>query len=533
MKEMRNVLTTLIVVLALMFLVSCGGDKTRVEIESAILNEELELVVNYSDGTIESLIGLGLDKDVETVQVNKSGEIEVLYKDESLINLGNKPESFWVVFKDYNGYYISIQKVLKGFQAKEPEEPMRNEYDFVGWDSSFKIILKDTIINAIYSELFYYEVIFKDYNGIILDVQTILEGEDAIAPKEPTRQGYEFIGWDKSYENISSNLEIIAEYKELEFSITFNTNGGNNMESIDGITYGTTVDVGIPYKEDYTFIDWYLDYGLTNKYYDGMRIYKDITLYAKWELTHPIEKITIMVPNTEEYDPFSYDYLGEDRDLKRELQRQVEKEYYVEIIYKKYPDSAPWGPGRVEEIIRSGIKNMHMADIYVVNSSWVSEISSHNVLASITEDMIETEGKNIDPLYFNISKIRDKIYGFQSGKEMVQKGLFYNTELLENYNLEDPVDIYNRGEWTWDKFREYTVTTQNKMLENHSVLGGMPSIYIENMLPLNDTYIVSSTKHDIGMANERSMEVYDYIYDLSENGKVFESNPTYDAGSYQ
>ncbi len=33
--------------------------------------------------------------------------------------------------------------------------------------------------------------------------------------------------------------------------------------------------------------------------------------------------------------------------------------------------------------------------------------------------------------------------------------LAFNKQMLEEANLEDPRDLYERGEWTWDKFREY------------------------------------------------------------------------------
>lgn len=36
--------------------------------------------------------------------------------------------------------------------------------------------------------------------------------------------------------------------------------------------------------------------------------------------------------------------------------------------------------------------------------------------------------------------------------------LAFNKQLLNDYNLEDPRDLYARGEWTWDKFVEYCQT---------------------------------------------------------------------------
>ena len=61
----------------------------------------------------------------------------------------------------------------------------------------------------------YYTVTFKDYDGTVLSTQTIEEGHDAVAPADPTRNGYTFKGWSKSFTNVSSNLEVIALYESV------------------------------------------------------------------------------------------------------------------------------------------------------------------------------------------------------------------------------------------------------------------------------------------------------------------------------
>ena len=63
--------------------------------------------------------------------------------------------------------------------------------------------------------IIYYTVTFKDFDGTVLSTQTIEEGHDAIAPADPTRDGYIFKGWSKSFTNVSSNLEVIALYESV------------------------------------------------------------------------------------------------------------------------------------------------------------------------------------------------------------------------------------------------------------------------------------------------------------------------------
>ena len=60
-----------------------------------------------------------------------------------------------------------------------------------------------------------YTVTFKDWDGTILSTQTIEEGKSATPPTTPTRVGYKFDGWDKSYSNVTSNLTITATYSPI------------------------------------------------------------------------------------------------------------------------------------------------------------------------------------------------------------------------------------------------------------------------------------------------------------------------------
>ena len=58
-----------------------------------------------------------------------------------------------------------------------------------------------------------YTVRFIDWNGDILSVQNVKRGESAVAPQAPYRPNYIFKGWDKSFANITSNLDVHALYE--------------------------------------------------------------------------------------------------------------------------------------------------------------------------------------------------------------------------------------------------------------------------------------------------------------------------------
>ncbi|MBQ0010190.1 MAG: InlB B-repeat-containing protein, partial [Ruminococcus sp.] len=55
---------------------------------------------------------------------------------------------------------------------------------------------------------------FKDYNGTVLKTETVSIGEAATPPTDPTREGYQFTGWDKTFDNVTADLIVTATYEE-------------------------------------------------------------------------------------------------------------------------------------------------------------------------------------------------------------------------------------------------------------------------------------------------------------------------------
>ena len=101
---------------------------------------------------------------------------------------------------------------------------------------------------------------FLDWNGAILKSQSVNNGASATAPSEPYREGFEFIGWDRPYNNITYDIVVMAmykisefkEYKELTFTNypSFNIPSGNVNTTIATIDVSAGVDGG---TEPYIF----------------------------------------------------------------------------------------------------------------------------------------------------------------------------------------------------------------------------------------------------------------------------------------
>ena len=121
---------------------------------------------------------------------------------------------YTVTFMNYNGNVIGTDGVLYGGAAEAPEVPARDGYTFTGWDVSFDPVTSNLTVTAQYS-INTYTVTFADYDGAVLDAQTVDWNTGATAPADPSREGYAFTGWDVSFDAVRADITVTAQYTEV------------------------------------------------------------------------------------------------------------------------------------------------------------------------------------------------------------------------------------------------------------------------------------------------------------------------------
>lgn len=68
--------------------------------------------------------------------------------------------------------------------------------------------LRNGVVAAVYT------VTFKDANGTVLKTQVVSDGQSATPPADPTGSG--FIGWDKSFHKVTSDMTVTAQYESVQ-----------------------------------------------------------------------------------------------------------------------------------------------------------------------------------------------------------------------------------------------------------------------------------------------------------------------------
>ena len=111
-----------------------------------------------------------------------------------------------------------------------------------------------------------FTVVFKNYDGTILDEQTIEKGNSANykgeTPKRPSSKvcNYEFTGWSDSIENVTSNIDAIAQYEceKRSYVVRFMDDDKVTLLATDKvIAGGTAIYQGkTPTKINHVFNGW-------------------------------------------------------------------------------------------------------------------------------------------------------------------------------------------------------------------------------------------------------------------------------------
>ena len=206
---------------------------------------------------------------------------------------------YTITFESNGGSSVTAITQDYGTTVTAPTDPTKTGYSFAGWFSDIGLTTPYTFTTmpasniTLYAKwtVIQYTITFESNGGSSVTSITQDFGTTVTAPADPTKTGYTFAGW---YSDIglttpytfttmpASNITLYAKWTVIQYTITFESNGGSSVASITQ-DFGTTVTAPAdPTKTGYTFAGWYSDIGLTTPYTFTTMPASNITLYAKW-----------------------------------------------------------------------------------------------------------------------------------------------------------------------------------------------------------------------------------------------------------
>jgi hypothetical protein len=159
------------------------------------------------------------------------------------------------------------QVIEYGSDAVVPGVEPEIAYNFTGWDNPYTNIRSDITITAQYATKTFTVTFIAGENGTISGgdaVQTVDYGSDAIAPTVTPSIAYNFLGWDGDFTNVTSDVDIEAQYAIKTFTVTFDA-GDNGLiasgEAVQVVEYGANaVEPIITPDIAYHFLGWDTDF---------------------------------------------------------------------------------------------------------------------------------------------------------------------------------------------------------------------------------------------------------------------------------
>ena len=202
------------------------------------------------------------------------------------INAVYDVDTFTVTFKD-GEKVLETQTVEYEAAATAPDTARLSPPEgmhFAKWDKDFSKVTENIEVSAVY-ELNVYTVIFK--NGeTTLKTEMVKHGFAATQPNVFDTPTEKFVGWDKPFDNVTSDLIVNAKFETKKFTLTFINFDGTTVYT-EEVEYGASID------SHFDKADKAATYDTTILDYDGW--YKaDGTEITKFDLpTMPAENVTL------------------------------------------------------------------------------------------------------------------------------------------------------------------------------------------------------------------------------------------------
>lgn len=138
---------------------------------------------------------------------------------------------YTVTFMDGEKVLETFTNVRHGDTVTAPEVSEKYGKTFIGWDKKFDNVTSDLTINAVY-DVNTFTVTFKDGEKV-LETQTVEYEAAAIAPdtaRLSPPEGMHFAKWDKDFSKVTDDIEVSAVYELNVYTVIFK-NGETTLKT--------------------------------------------------------------------------------------------------------------------------------------------------------------------------------------------------------------------------------------------------------------------------------------------------------------
>lgn len=245
-KGLKTMLVCIVLLIGLVTLFACN----KSDVADKDGQTKVIVKIQDEDGSIykENVVF----SDLFTLSLQKEGYTGRLYRDadflkpltkDSKVKNGDTVYVKWtinkytVTFMDGENVLETYTNVRHGDTVTAPEVSEKYGKTFIGWDKKFDNVTSDLTINAVY-DVDTFTVTFKDGEKV-LETQTV-EYEAAATAPDTARlsppEGKHFAKWDKDFSKVTEDIEVSAVYELNVYTVVFKN--GETMLKTEMVKHG-------------------------------------------------------------------------------------------------------------------------------------------------------------------------------------------------------------------------------------------------------------------------------------------------------
>ncbi len=236
---------------------------------------------------------------------------------------------------------------------------------------------------------------------------------------------------------------------------------------------------------------------------------------------------TITIAYNWDYIPANTDYVYNPETDSPSVLKDLEAMKYVEEKYncKIQRINLDWN-SRISAITNSVMNNDPIADLVLLDLGQILPLAAQGLLLPLNDFVPETADIFTDnQILVSGGQILNKDYAILEATAATT-GYFLgvNLDIIDEFGLENPVELYANGEWTWEKMQEICIAATRDTDGDGQTdvwgLSGAPYEVAFQLIAANDGYMASAADRKQGLDDPRTMEALNFFNTLYVEEKV-------------
>ena len=198
--------------------------------------------------------------------------------------------------------------------------------------------------------------------------------------------------------------------------------------------------------------------------------------------------------------------------------------YNCTLIDESFPADASWGPNRYKWINEMSAVGQAQADFYQVPIGWLGSMVTGNSIVPVDSFYSKWGKSQMASIQKVGSTIQGKLFGISEGADITKVyadlGIYFNVGMLEKYKIQNPAELFNKGEWNYSQFTQWVESAQALLPSDIKVLSGHPYYYWIGMVSAAGTKISDTVKVQINLFDDVPVRAAELLRTLNLSGTM-------------